>query len=126
MQASLKFLAVTTLSALAGLASVAAQAENYDGVHTQVSALSRADVDAEAARTASAPDQNVVRGSRGADPFKALADSKAVALEAMRAAAAPDQNVSSGSRVNSKVISTMPHPMDARVQAQQGSGAVAK
>ena len=49
-----------------------------------------------------------------------------VNAEAVRAAAAPNQNVSSGSRVNSKVISTMAHPMDARVQAQQGSGAVAK
>jgi hypothetical protein len=120
MQASLKFLAVTTLSALAGLASVAAQAESYDGVLTHASALSRADVDAEAVRTASAPNQNVVRGSRGAEPFKSVADSKAVSQEAMRAAAAPDQNVSSGSRVNSKVISTMPHPMDVRTSNANG------
>ena len=120
MQASLKFLAVTTLSALAGLASVASHAEAYDGVHQHVSALSRAQVDAEAASTAAAPDQNVVRGSRGAEPFQAVADSKAVALEAMRAAAAPDQNVSSGSRVNSKVISTMPHPLDVRTSNASG------
>ncbi|WP_179106908.1 DUF4148 domain-containing protein [Variovorax sp. KK3] len=114
MQASLKFLAVTALSALAGLASVAVHAESYDGVHQHASALSRADVDAEAVRTASSRDQNVVRGSRGAEPFKAMADRNAVAQDAMRAAAAPDQNVSASSRVNSKVISTMTHPMDAR------------
>jgi nicotinic acid phosphoribosyltransferase len=122
MQASLKFLAVTTLSAFAGLAPVAAQAETYDGVQTHTSALSRAEVDAEAVRAASAPNQNVVRGSRGAESFTAVADPKAVAQEAMRAAAAPDQNVSSGSRVNSKVISTMPHPMDVRTSnASSGS-----
>ena len=115
--ASLKFLAVTAFSALAALGSVAAQAESYDGVHTHVSALSRADVDAEAVRTAAAPNQNVVRGSRGAEPFKAAADRGAVAQEAMRAAYAPDQNVSSGSRVNSKVISTMRNPMDQRTAA---------
>ncbi len=120
MQASLKFLAVTTLSALAGLASMAAQAETYDGVQTHTSALSRAEVDAEAVRAASAPNQNMVRGSRGAESFTAAADPRAVAQEAMRAAAAPDQNVSSGSRVNSKVISTMPHPMDVRTSNASG------
>lgn len=110
--ASLKFLAVTAFSVLAALGTVAAQAESYDGVHSHVSSLSRADVDAEAVRTATAPNQNVVRGSRGAEPFKPAADRAAVAQEAMRAAYAPDQNVSSGSRVNSKVISTMRNPMD--------------
>jgi hypothetical protein len=122
MQASLKFFAVTTLSALSGLASVAVHAESYDGVHRQVSTLSRAAVDAEAVRAASAPDQNVVRGSRGAEAFKPIADRNAVTQEAMRAAAAPDQNVSSGSRVNSKVISTMPHPMDARTITNAAGG----
>jgi len=121
MHASLKFLAVTTFSALSALASVAAQAENYDGVHASASALSRADVDAEAVRTASAPNQNVVRGSRGAEPFKAVADRDAVAQEAMRAAYAPDQNVSSGSRVNSKVISTLRNPMDLRTSTAAGA-----
>jgi hypothetical protein len=111
-RASLKFLAVTAFSALAALGSIAAQAESYDGVHSHVSALSRADVDSEAIRTAAAPNQNVVRGSRGAEPFKAVADRAAVAQEALRAAYAPDQNVSSGSRVNSKVISTMRNPME--------------
>lgn len=121
MQAALlKFLAVTVFSALAALGSVAAQAESYDGVHTHASSLSRADVDAEAIRTAAAPNQNVVRGSRGAEPFKAVADRSAVAQEAMRAAYAPDQNVSSGSRVNSKVISTMRNPLDQRTAAGAG------
>jgi hypothetical protein len=53
-------------------------------------------------------------------------DRAIVEAEAVRTAYAPDQNVTSGSRVNSKVVSTMTHPMDARVQAQQGTGATAK
>ncbi|MEJ7687035.1 MAG: DUF4148 domain-containing protein [Variovorax sp.] len=114
MQAALKFLAVTAVSALAALASVAAQAESYDGVHGPVLAMSRAEINAEAVRAASASHQNVVRGSRGAEPFTPSADRAVMAQEAMRAAHAPDQNVSSGSRVNSKVISTMRNPMDAR------------
>jgi hypothetical protein len=120
MQASLKFLAVTALSALAALGSIAARAESYDGVHGHVSAVSRADVNAEALRTASAPDQNVVRGSRGAEPFKATADRAVVAQEATRTAYAPDQNVSSSSRVNSKVISTLRNPVDLRTSTATG------
>lgn len=126
MQASLKFLAVTTLSALAGLASVAAQAESYDGVLTHASALSRADVDAEAVRTASAPNQNVVRGSRGAEPFKAVANRDAVYAQAVATANAPDQNVTGGSRVNSRVISTMPNRADTLQQAQKQVAPAAK
>ena len=117
MQASLKFLAVGAFSTLAAFASVSAQAETYEGVQAPVSALARADVQAEAVRTASAADQNVVRGSRGAENFTAMADRSAVHFEAMRAAAAPDQNVSSGSRVDSKVISTLRNPVDARTTA---------
>ena len=111
---------ILAAAALSFLAAAGAHAETYQGVQAPVSAVSRADVEAEAARTASAPNQNVVRGSRGAEPFKSVADSKAVSQEAMRAAAAPDQNVSSGSRVNSKVISTMPHPMDVRTSNANG------
>jgi hypothetical protein len=40
-----------------------------------------------------------------------------VVAEAVRTAAAPDQNVSSGSRVNSKVVSTLQNPVDARAEA---------
>jgi hypothetical protein len=39
----------------------------------------------------------------------------------MRTAAAPDQNVTSGSRVNSKVVSTMQNPVDARAAAAGNS-----
>ena len=83
---------ILAVAALTLFAAAGAQAETYEGVNTAVSTKSRAEVNAEAVRTASAP----------------------------------NQNVTGGSRVNSKVISTMQHPMDARVQAQQGSGAVAK
>jgi long-subunit acyl-CoA synthetase (AMP-forming) len=104
-------------AALAVIAVTAAQAETYDGVQAPVSAKSRADVEAQAIATANAKDQNVVRGSRGAETVAVSRDRSGVEAEAIRAAAAPDQNVSSGSRVNSKVISTMPNPVDARAEA---------
>lgn len=109
-------LAAATLSLVA---MVGAHAETYDGVHQPVSALSRADVNAEAVRAASAPNQNVTRGSRGADPFTSVADVAAMRAQAIATANAPDQNVSSGSRVNSRVISTMKTPAEVRVQAQR-------
>jgi hypothetical protein len=68
-------------------------------------------------RTASAPDQNVVRGSRGAETMAVSTERGRIVAEAVRAAAAPDQNVSASSRVNSQVISTMPNPVDARASA---------
>ncbi|MNT38492.1 hypothetical protein D3C72_1746870 [compost metagenome] len=40
-----------------------------------------------------------------------------VEAEAVHYNLRPDQNVGSGSRVNSKVISTMPHPADLRAKA---------
>lgn len=114
---SFKFLAVTAISVGAAFASVAAQAETYDGVLKGASVLNRADVEAEAQRAAAAPDQNVARGSRGAERFTVAATRANVAKEAERSAAAPDQNVASGSRVNSKVISTLQNPVDARATA---------
>ena len=117
---------ILAAAALTLLAATGAQAETYDGVNTAVSTKSRDEVNAEAVRAASAPNQNVTRGSRGPETVAVSKDRALVEAEAVRTAYAPDQNVTGGSRVNSKVISTMPHPMDARVQAQQGSGAVAK
>jgi hypothetical protein len=38
--------------------------------------------------------------------------------EAVQTASAPDQNAGSGSRVNSKVISTMPHPLEVRAESR--------
>ena len=114
------FLAAATLSLLA---AVGAQAETYDGVHQPVSALSRADVNAEAVRAAAAPNQNVTRGSRGADPFTSTASREAVTAEAIEKNNAPDQNVTGGSKYNSRVISTMKRP--APVQAQQARPATA-
>ena len=108
-------------AALSLLAAAGAHAESYDGVHAGVSAKSRDEVSAEAARTAAAPNQNVVRGSRGAETMAVSRDRAGVVYEAMRAAAAPDQNVTSGSRVNSKVISTLQNPLDARAAAAGNS-----
>ena len=88
--------------------------------------MSRADIEAEAARTAAAPNQNVVRGSRGAEPFKAVANPEAVYAQAVATANAPDQNVTGGSRVNSRVISTMPNRADTLQQAQKQGAPAAK
>lgn len=117
---------ILAAAALSLLAAAGAQAESYHGVEAPVSALNRAEVDAEAARTASAPNQNVVRGSRGAEPFKAAANPEAVYAQAVATANAPDQNVSSGSRVNSRVVSTMPNRADALLQAQKQGTPAAK
>ena len=40
--------------------------------------------------------------------------------DAMRTAHAPDQNVSAGSRVNSRVLSTQPHPLDMHAERRAG------
>jgi hypothetical protein len=114
---SVSFSQIIAISSFAMLAAAGAKAESYEGVQPAVSAKSRADVNAEAMRTASAPNQNVVRGSRGAETMAVSMERDRVVAEAMRTAAAPDQNVSSGSRVNSKVISTLQNPVDARAAA---------
>jgi len=118
------FLAV---SAIALLGTTAAQAERYDGVQTLPGGgggggggMQRAAVMADAVRSASAPDQNVVRGSRGAEKVLVSQDRSIARAEALRAAAAPDQNVSAGSRVNSRVVSTMPNATDASRNAASG------
>ena len=108
---------IIAAAALTILAATGAQAETYQGVNTAVSTKSRDDVNAEAVRAASAPNQNVTRGSRGPDPFTSSRDPAQVYQEAMATAAAPDQNVTGGSRVNSKVISTMENPV---LKAAQG------
>lgn len=113
------FLAV---SAVALLGATAAQAEGYEGVHAPAGAMSRAAVNDEAVRAAGAPDQNVVRGSRGAESMASSKDRALARAEAVRAAAAPDQNVSSGSRVNSKVVSTLPNPVDLRATKAVADG----
>jgi hypothetical protein len=117
---------ILAAAALTLVAAVGAQAETYQGVNTAVSTKSRDEVNAEAVRAASAPNQNVTRGSRGPETVAVSKDRAIVQAEAVRTSYAPDQNVTGGSRVNSRVISTMQNPMDARVQAEQGSGAVAK
>ncbi|PIF73765.1 hypothetical protein CLU95_0873 [Variovorax sp. 54] len=55
---------ILAAAALSLFAVAGAQAETYEGVHTAASTKSREEVHAEAMRTASAPDQNVTRGSR--------------------------------------------------------------
>jgi hypothetical protein len=112
---------IVAVGSFALLAAAGAKAETYEGVQPLASAKSRAEVNAEAVREASAPNQNVVRGSRGAETMAVSRDRAGVVFEAMRTAAAPDQNVTSGSRVNSKVVSTMQNPVDARAAAAGNS-----
>ena len=112
------FLAV---SALALLGAAAALAEPYQGVQAPTAALDRAAVQAEARRTAAAPDQNVARGSRGPETVAVSQERARVQAEAVRTASAPDQNVASGSRVNSAVVSTLRNPVDARNEARARS-----
>ena len=118
---SLSLTQIVTVGSFALLAAAGAKAETYEGVQPLASAKSRAEVNAEAVRTAAAPNQNVVRGSRGAETMAVSRDRAGVVYEAMRTAAAPDQNVTSGSRVNSKVISTLQNPLDARAAAAGNS-----
>jgi hypothetical protein len=114
----MKTVNILSAAALTLLVATGVQAEPYGGVHAPVSAKEREDVNAEAVRTASAPNQNVARGSRGPETVAVSKDRAVAEAEAIRTASAPDQNVASGSRVNSKVISTMPHPSDVRAQAK--------
>jgi hypothetical protein len=106
---------------VAALAAASAQAETYEGVQAPVSAMSRADVEAQAVSAANAKDQNVPRGSRVADTV-AVRDRAGVEAEAVEAAAAPHQNVVAGSRVNSKVVPTMPNPAQVRAEAAKQNG----
>ena len=117
---------ILAAAALSFLAAAGAQAETYEGVHTGVSAKSRDEVSAEAVRTAAAPNQNVVRGSRGAEAFNSVANPEAVRAQAVATANAPDQNVVGGSRVNSRVISTMNKSVEPRVEAQKAGAATVK
>ena len=117
---SLSLTQVITVGSFVMLAAAGAKAESYNGVQSAVSAKSRAEVNAEAVNAASAPNQNVVRGSRGAEKMAVSQDRGVARAEAMRAATAPDQNVSAGSRVNSRVVSTMPNAVDASRSAASG------
>lgn len=117
MKSLSQYTQVVAVASFAMLAAAGAKAESYEGVHAPVSAMSRADIAAEAVRTAAAPNQNVVRGSRGPETVAVSKDRASVVAEAMRTAAQPDQNVTPGSRVNSKVVSTLQNPADARAAA---------
>jgi len=117
---------ILAAAALSILAAAGAQAETYDGVQSSVAAKSRDEVNAEAVRAAAAADQNIPRGSRGAEQFKPVADPAAVRAQAIATANAPDQNVVGGSKYNSRVISTMNKSVEPRVQAQKEGAAAAK
>ncbi|MEJ8858438.1 DUF4148 domain-containing protein [Variovorax robiniae] len=115
MKAS-NLLAAAALALVGLIAATGVQAETYEGVQAPVSGLNRADVQSEAIRTATAPDQNVTRGSRGPETVQVSVARSVVKAEAVRTAAAPDQNVNPSSRVNSKLVSTLGNPVDVRAE----------
>ena len=90
-------------------------------VHAQAG-RSRADVQAEAIAAAHAPNQNVTRGSRGAEPFNSVADPAAVQQQAVDTARAPNQNVTRGSRGADPFTSTA-DPAVVRAQAEAAAAA---
>lgn len=108
-------------AALSLFAAFAVQAETYDGVQRTTSARTSEEVSSEAVRAAAAGNQNIPRGSRGAETFTPQADAEAVRAQAIAAANAPDQNVSSGSRYNSRVISNMPQRTESAGVKAQGT-----
>ncbi|MDB5827547.1 MAG: hypothetical protein JWQ73_1767 [Variovorax sp.] len=103
------------VTALAVLAITAAQAQPVTG-------RTRAQVEAEAIAAAHAPDQNVTRGSRGAETFTPAADPAKMQQQAIATAHAPDQNVTRGSRGADPFVSSMD---SAAVDAQARATAAA-
>ncbi len=117
---------ILAAAALSILAAAGAQAETYQGVQSTVSAKSRDEVSAEAVGAAAAADQNIPRGSRGAERFTPVADPAAVRSQAIATANAADANVTPGSKYNSRLISTMNKSTEPQVQAQKEGAAAAK
>lgn len=117
---------ILAAAALSILAAAGAQAETYQGVQSTVSAKSRDEVSAEAVSAAAAADQNIPRGSRGAERFNPVADPAAVRAQAIATANAADANVTPGSKYNSRLISTMNKSTEPQVQAQKEGAAAAK
>ncbi|MGJ7511880.1 DUF4148 domain-containing protein [Variovorax sp. GT1P44] len=117
---------ILAAAALSILAAAGAHAESYHGVQSTVSAKSRDEVNAEAVNAAAAADQNIPRGSRGAERFTPVADPAAVRAQAIATANAADANVTPGSKYNSRLISTMNKSVEPRVQAQKEGAAAAK
>ena len=108
---------IVSVPVLTFLVAAGAHAEAYDGVHNATSFKTREEVNAEAVSTATAPNQNVVRGSRVTETLPESKARSLVEAEAIHHNLRPDQNVATGSRFNSKVISTLPHPSDLRAKA---------
>lgn len=67
-----RLLTVLTFALLASSETV--NAEDYQGVHRTTTQRSRAEVAAEAVAAAHAANQNVTRGSRGAETFRSQVD----------------------------------------------------
>lgn len=98
-----KLLSAIAIAVMA--ASGAAHAETYEGVQSITSVKTRAEMNAQAVATASAPNQNVTNGSRVSPALTTPADRNVVGAEAVAAAQAPNQNLNRGAFVNSSVPS---------------------
>jgi hypothetical protein len=106
---------ILAVTAVAWLLASGVQAQTASG-------RSRAEVEAEAISAAHAPDQNVTRGSRGAEAFSPMADPESVRKQAIDAASAPNQNVTRGSR-GSEPFTPTADPSVVRAQAESAAAA---
>lgn len=106
---------IVTTTAIAWMLASSAHAQAPAG-------RSRAEVQAEAIAAPRAPNQNVTRGSRGAEPFTSVADPAAVQQQAVDTARAPNQNVTRGSRGADPFTSTA-DPKVVRAQAEAAAAA---
>ena len=94
---------IVAVAALSLLAAVGAQAEEYEGVLTFNSALSRAEVQQQAVAAAHAANQNVDPSSVVAAAQSNPRDRLSVQAEAVAAAHNPTANLDAKSFVNSRI-----------------------
>jgi len=111
----MKLSQIAACALFAAFAITTVQAQTVQG-------RSRADVDAEAIAAAHAPNQNVTRGSRGAEPFTPMADPDKMAQQAISTSHAPDQNVTRGSR-GAEPFTPMADPAAVDAQARATASA---
>jgi len=102
---------IIAAAALSILAAAGAQAETYEGVLAPVSALSRADVAAEAVAAAHGADPYAEGASAGViAPLTASTDRARVRADAVAEAHAPNQNLDRKAFVNSEIPAAYSKP----------------
>ena len=117
-----KLLSAIAIAVMA--ASGAAHAETYEGVQSITSVKTRAEMNAQAVATASAPNQNVTNGSRVTPALVSSTSRAAVAEQAVAAAHAPNQNLDRKAFVNSAIPAQYTNGSLARRQQQSQQASV--